>query len=120
MRMNNSGTGETNTLRGGMNKWPIATFFYGIGVGAALMYFLDPRLGSRRRAYIGQQVKGKLNDLESTAGSKVRDLGNRARGVVAEVRSALTEGREVNEPAAERSEREMAEDSGEGGRPQAA
>ena len=63
----------------------------GIGIGAAVMYFLDPQRGNARRSKALDQTAGTLRsarrDLEVTG----RDLRNRSRGVAAEVRQRLTE-----------------------------
>jgi len=62
-------------------------FIGGFLVGAAVMYLLDPDRGGRRRALVRDQAaraRHRLGDgLEATA----RDLGNRAKGTAAEVRS---------------------------------
>jgi len=62
-------------------------FIGGLLVGAAVMYLFDPDRGARRRALVRDQAghaRHKLGDgLEATA----RDLGNRAKGTAAELRS---------------------------------
>lgn len=58
-------------------------------VGAALMYLLDPEGGRRRRSLIRDQVVHAARRAEDAAGATSRDLGNRARGVVAELRDRL-------------------------------
>jgi osmotically-inducible protein OsmY len=62
-------------------------FIGGLLVGAAIMYLFDPDRGARRRALARDQAaraKHKLGDgLDATA----RDLGNRAKGTAAELRS---------------------------------
>ena len=62
----------------------------GIGIGAALMYFLDPGRGPRRRAALRDQLVSTGNTLGDALGTTARDLGNRARGLAAETRSRLT------------------------------
>jgi hypothetical protein len=79
----------------------LLTFVAGLGSGAALMYFLDPDRGRTRRALVGDQVTGLTNDAQDALGKKQRDLQNRAKGLWAETRKAVTgnavaEGR--NEP----------------------
>jgi osmotically-inducible protein OsmY len=62
-------------------------FIGGLLIGAAIMYLFDPDRGGRRRALARDQAaraKHKLGDgLDATA----HDLGNRAKGTVAELRS---------------------------------
>jgi BON domain-containing protein len=55
-------------------------------VGAAAMYLLDPDGGGRRRALVRDQLVHAAHRAEDVAGTTSRDLGNRARGVVAELR----------------------------------
>lgn len=61
-----------------------------VGVGAALAYYLDPDRGARRR----NMVRDKLVHARARAGDAIgttaRDLGNRARGLVAETRSRFS------------------------------
>jgi uncharacterized membrane protein len=59
----------------------------GVGLGAALMFFLDPARGRRRRGLVRDQVVHGLNAAEESLGSTARDLRNRAGGLVAEARS---------------------------------
>jgi uncharacterized membrane protein len=56
-------------------------------VGAALMYILDPDRGRRRRALVRDKVTSAANDLTAGADVTARDLANRTRGQVAELRS---------------------------------
>jgi len=57
-----------------------------VGVGASIVYFFDGSLGSKRRAYVSEQVKGAIHNLEgaaSSASEKARDLGHRAKETLA-------------------------------------
>lgn len=92
------------------------TLLSGIGVGAGLMYVLDPVMGNRRRALVRDQTVRIMNDAGDAVGPTTRDLSNRARGLgaktislfqseditdevlVARVRSEL--GRVVSHPSA--------------------
>ncbi len=61
----------------------------GIGVGAALMYVLDPDRGRRRRELARDKavsIAGKTGDLVA---KRSRDIANRAKGVAAEARSVF-------------------------------
>jgi uncharacterized membrane protein len=55
----------------------------GAGFGAALMYFLDPNRGRRRRAYLRDQAVHAGHVLANAADKGARDLRNRAVGTVA-------------------------------------
>jgi uncharacterized membrane protein len=68
---------------------PAATMLVGLGVGAGLMYLIDPQGGNRRRAILRDEVKRGLHKAGDAADATLRDLRNRARGVAAEARSRL-------------------------------
>jgi hypothetical protein len=61
----------------------------GLLVGAAIMYLLDPERGGRRRALVRDQAARARNKLGDGLPATARDLGNRAKGAVAELRSRL-------------------------------
>lgn len=75
-----------------MKKRNPLTLLGGVGLGAGLMYLLDPEGGRRRRALArdkavhGLKVSGKALRRTSV------DLGNRTRGLVAEAGSLLRKG----------------------------
>src|SRR5688500_17579462 len=69
----------------------------GIGIGALLMYLFDPERGRGRRATLGDQITSKVNHLKGAAGSKARDLRNRAQGVIHEVGWRLPKGEIVKQ-----------------------
>jgi hypothetical protein len=60
----------------------------GLGVGALIMYMLDPADGRRRRALARDQVTHFVTEAEKKVGAKARHWTNRARGVVADTKSA--------------------------------
>lgn len=62
------------------------TLLYGIGIGAALMYILDPDRGARRRALLRDKCARASNRTQEYAGKMARDLSNRAQGLVAETK----------------------------------
>lgn len=67
--------------------WPL-----GVGVGAALGFFLDPQSGRRRR-HLLQDKAAHLRRVGATGAKKaLADAENRMRGVVAGVRSRAHEG----------------------------
>ena len=69
----------------------------GAGTGAALMYFLDPLQGARRRAQARDQVTKLRHDAVDFSGKAWRDLVQRTRGVAAEARHRLHSGEPVDD-----------------------
>jgi osmotically-inducible protein OsmY len=67
-----------------------------VGLGAALMYFLDPDRGKRRRALVRDKVEAAGNKATDYAEKMGRDIRNRAYGMVAETKSIL-KGEEVTD-----------------------
>ena len=59
----------------------------GVGVGAALMYFLDPDRGQRRRTLVRDKVEAAGNKASDYAEKMGRDLRNRAYGMVEETKA---------------------------------
>lgn len=57
--------------------------------GAGVMYLLDPDGGRRRRARVRDQLVHAAHRTGDAVDATSRDVGNRARGVVAELRSRL-------------------------------
>lgn len=58
----------------------------GLGLGAALMYWLDPDRGRRRRALLRDSLVHAQYVLQHAAGKTSRDAGHRAYGLWAESR----------------------------------
>jgi osmotically-inducible protein OsmY len=58
----------------------------GLGVGAGLMYLLDPERGRRRRALIRDRAAHSANVGVDAVGSIGRDMAHRATGVAARLR----------------------------------
>ncbi|MBX6314450.1 MAG: SRPBCC family protein [Isosphaeraceae bacterium] len=58
-----------------------------VGLGAGLMYYLDPDRGRRRRALVRDQFAHAWNEFQYAIGVLSRDLSNRARGLVAVVKA---------------------------------
>jgi uncharacterized membrane protein len=61
----------------------------GAGLGAGLMYALDPDRGKRRRAMLRDKANHALNELDALLGSSTRDLAQRTQGMLAEMRGAI-------------------------------
>jgi hypothetical protein len=59
------------------------------GLGAGLMYFLDPVSGPRRRAIARDKLNRLAHEARDAADVAARDAANRARGAWAEARSAV-------------------------------
>lgn len=58
-----------------------------LGIGAGLMYILDPDRGKRRRAHVRDKIRHVANKTDDAIGKTSRDLANRVSGVVAEAES---------------------------------
>jgi hypothetical protein len=71
-------------------------FISGMGLGAGLMYALDPDRGRRRRALARDKGVRVLHDTREALDKGARDLVQRSQGVVAEAWGALR-GEEVSD-----------------------
>jgi uncharacterized membrane protein len=60
----------------------------GLGIGAGLMYMLDPRSGRRRRAMLRDKISHTVRELGCMVEVASRDLVHRVEGRVAEARHA--------------------------------
>ena len=71
-----------------------------MGIGAALMYFLDPDSGRRRRALVKDQVnRYKALGLEKTE-ALVHQAADQTRGVIAKAQNRLASKDEpINDPS---------------------
>jgi osmotically-inducible protein OsmY len=58
----------------------------GLGMGAGLMYFLDPERGRRRRALMRDRASHSANVGADAVGSVGRDMVHRATGIAARLR----------------------------------
>ena len=52
----------------------------GMGLGAGLMYWVDPRSGRRRRAVTHDKALHAVHEAENAAGMVARDMAHRTRG----------------------------------------
>src|SRR5882757_4552738 len=59
----------------------------GLGLGAAVMYLLDPQQGSDRRQYLGQAMSDALETTTTSVGSTLGHLGEHASHLAGNVRS---------------------------------
>lgn len=58
--------------------------------GAAVMYYLDPIAGRRRRALVRDKGLSGAHDVQAFARSKARHAGDRVHGAVARLRTSLS------------------------------
>jgi hypothetical protein len=65
-----------------------------LGLGAALMYLMDPQAGRKRRAELRDRYDATARKLQHGRDVVVRDARNRAQGLAAQARSALEARRE--------------------------
>jgi uncharacterized membrane protein len=63
----------------------LKTILVTLGVGAGLMYFLDPQQGKRRRALIQDRANRWINNLDESLEVGMEDIRNQARGVLSEL-----------------------------------
>ncbi|HEX5759963.1 MAG TPA: BON domain-containing protein [Thermoanaerobaculia bacterium] len=73
------------------------TLLGGVGLGAGLMFLLDPDRGRRRRALVRDKAVRSLNVTGEALRKTGKDLGNRTRGVAAEVHGRLRRDDSPNE-----------------------
>lgn len=64
----------------------LGSLLAGLGLGAGLMYLLDPERGDRRRALIRDQATHYRTHGVDTVSKRSRHLRNRAAGLLAEAR----------------------------------
>jgi hypothetical protein len=80
----------------------VALLAAGVGVGALIMYMLDPEQGGRRRAQARDQVSSFANTAEKQIGAKARHYSNKARGVMNRMRGSASDtmnaAREADQP----------------------
>lgn len=69
----------------------LKTLLVSLGMGAGLMYFLDPQHGNRRRALVQDRVNRWINSLDESIEMGVEDMRNRARGVLSEMTAKLSD-----------------------------
>jgi osmotically-inducible protein OsmY len=73
-------------MREGPNRLAL---LLGVGLGAALMFILDPERGARRRALVRDKSVKLLKKGTRTVRNRGEDIGNRLVGVAAETRGRL-------------------------------
>src|SRR5919197_3805029 len=78
------------------------SLFAGIGLGAGLMYYLDPQLGRRRRALLRDQLVSATSRLDDCLGATWSDVRQRGQGLAAETSALFTRERPDDRVLAER------------------
>jgi osmotically-inducible protein OsmY len=77
-------------------------FFAGLGVGAGVMFLLDPDRGGRRRALIKDKAVSLSHTSKDALDKTARDLRNRATGVIAETKARFSDGHTPDEVLVDR------------------
>jgi hypothetical protein len=67
-----------------------------IGLGAGLMYYLDPDRGRSRRARARDRVRHVLRAIDHEIDVTARDLANRTHGLAARARSFVADGQALD------------------------
>jgi hypothetical protein len=70
----------------------LSTSALGLCAGAGLAYFLDPVSGRRRRSLVRDKATRARNKLEDGLSAAGRDIANRSRGLLAELRRFFSAG----------------------------
>ena len=91
---------------------PLTTLLVGAGIGAALMYLLDPDGGARRRHILGDKTMKALWTGQRHASDAVENARNHAQGKVAEVRGRVQDEEVTDEQLVARVRAELAGDLG--------
>jgi uncharacterized membrane protein len=66
------------------------TLLGGVGLGASLMYILDPDRGKRRRARLRDKLASATNKVPDAISVTARDFSNRVRGLATEAGSVFS------------------------------
>jgi uncharacterized membrane protein len=69
----------------------IKTLLTTIGLGAGLMYFMDPQHGNRRRAMVVDKANSFVNSIDESMDKALEDTRNRTRGVLSEMTARLSD-----------------------------
>ena len=88
---------------------PVVAAAVGAGIGAGLMYLLDPDRGRRRRALARDQTVHYLHETADATGTAARDLRHRSVGLVAKSRRRLQPVPPAGEALADRVRARLAE-----------
>jgi hypothetical protein len=90
-------TKEPPPQQRGPDLMPGIALLAGVGSGLAIMYFLDPNEGRRRRALLRDQIVKWTRIGRESAEGKAKDIRNRAVGVMYEARKTVAGKSEAEE-----------------------
>ena len=62
-----------------------------VGIGAGLMYFLDPELGEVRRSMLADKLRGNLPKTSDAIHEKAEELSNKAHDLTVKADEAAAE-----------------------------
>jgi uncharacterized membrane protein len=68
----------------------LKTLLASLGLGAGLMYFMDPQQGPRRRTLVRERANSAVSTVDGSLDVAVEDARNRARGLLAEWSARLS------------------------------
>jgi len=69
---------------------PQLALLSGIGLGATLMYMVDPDRGKRRRARVRDKLARVTHKAPDAIGATARDISNRVRGLAAQAAATFS------------------------------
>src|SRR5438105_14161704 len=79
----------------------------GAGVGAGLMFMMDPSRGARRRALVRDKMARAAHKTRDAADATGRDLSHRVAGLAARARSRMRDARADDRVICERVRAEL-------------
>lgn len=85
----------------------VVAWLTGAGVGAGLMYVLDPSRGNRRRALVRDQISHSWHKTGDLLDKASRDLQNRTQGMIAATKSRFSREEVSDQVLAERVRAEL-------------
>jgi uncharacterized membrane protein len=69
----------------------LKTLLTTLGLGAGVMYFMDPQHGTRRRTMVIDKANRFVNNMDESIDVAVQDARNRARGILSEMTARLSD-----------------------------
>jgi uncharacterized membrane protein len=69
----------------------LSSWLFGLGLGAGLMYFLDPDLGDKRKAMVRDRLTRMQNQGDEAVEAAVNDMRNRVRGILSNGMAMVSE-----------------------------
>src|SRR5512147_42581 len=68
----------------------LKTLVTSLGIGAGLMYFMDPQQGAQRRSLVRDKADSLVHSVDDSLDVAVEDARSRARGLLAEWSAKLS------------------------------